>query len=611
LLVYLQISFFLMTSKYKMLFFNIMLAFLLVIAVCQTISGQPTAQLKKQYLQALKAQNKQLAAQLAEQIAEKARATNYLDEAIEYYHEYQKLISSRGNERRLAEVYNILGDIFLEDDDHLGALKEYTTGLQMFRFLRDSKNVARCQIRIGWIYLELGDSEKALEALREAYNISLKQDLGLALLSECHRNLYLTYETINDKEKALDFYKSHITLQEKLQQEELAQISSQIEKELEEREQLITAKEQDLQAKLDAGRKELSQKEQTIRQIQEEKAKMEELNILRAREIEYLKKQDETDRQLLHVKEKQLYYSIGLLILSFFFGLVVLWAFRQTKLKNQLISKQKIELEQANELIRTNNKNMLDSIRYAQKIQSAILSVEHKLSHAFPEHFILYRPKDIVSGDFYWFDQLPDGSVISVVADCTGHGVPGAFMSLIGTVLLHEIIDVEQIYEPSYILEHLHKRVRVALKQENNVNDDGMDVCLCRIGTLNENGEHILTFAGAKRPLYICHQGQLTELTPTRKTIGGRQKPNEVRKFEQVSVTVNPDTMIYLSTDGYHDQHNPQEQKIGSTRLKEWLTQISHLSVGEQKTILEQYFSNHIQNQIQRDDVTLVGIRIK
>ncbi|MCS7004097.1 MAG: SpoIIE family protein phosphatase [Cytophagales bacterium] len=566
--------------------------------------------MKKKYQDALKAQNKSLAAELSQQIAETFRSEGNLDEAIEYYRLHQQHISTRGNDKKIAEIYIVLGDIFLEDEDHLGALKEYMSALRTMRALRDLKSVAYCQVRIGKIYLDLGDAEKALEALKEAHHISLKQDLGLHLLSECHRNLYLCYEALNDKEKALEFYKSFVNLEDKLQQLELAQLSSQIEKELQEREQLVSMKEKDYQAKLSATEEEIKRREQTIQQIQEEKKRIEELNALRAREIEYLRRQDEIDRQLLKIKQKQLYYTIGVAVLLSVLGVVLLWAYRQTQRKNALISQQKIELEQANEVIRANNKRIVDSIRYAQKIQNIILSVEHILQNRFKEYFILYRPKDIVSGDFYWFTELPNGSVISVVADCTGHGVPGAFMSLIGAIFLHEIINVEHLYEPSKILEELHKKVRIALKQEDNNNDDGMDMSLCRIDSKNEFGIRRIVFAGAKRSLCIWQENTFIELPAARKTIGGRQRTNENRTFEQTEMILVEGSIIYQFTDGYYDQNNENDEKIGSITLKKWLRELAHLPMQEQREILEKRFLDFKQNQSQRDDVTLVGIKI-
>ena len=155
----------------------------------------------------------------------------------------------------------------------------------------------------------------------------------------------------------------------------------------------------------------------------------------------------------------------------------------------------------AYELIEQKNNKITDSIRYAKTIQEAILPTQEHLSNLLGNFFLVFMPKDIVSGDFYWIDKK-DEYIFLAVADCTGHGVPGAFMSLVGNNMLNEIVREEQEYEPERILKRLNERIRLALRQEEDANRDGMDIGICRFKQL-PNGKTEMAFAGAKRPLYV------------------------------------------------------------------------------------------------------------
>jgi ligand-binding sensor domain-containing protein/serine phosphatase RsbU (regulator of sigma subunit) len=311
--------------------------------------------------------------------------------------------------------------------------------------------------------------------------------------------------------------------------------------------------------------------------------------------------------------------------------------------QKQDLERQKDVLEEAFKTISDKNDNILSSIRYAEKIQQVILPSVQVLSAAVPNNFVIFRPKDIVSGDFYWCKHI-DNKVFLSVNDCTGHGVPGALMSMIGTTLLNEITEQKKIYSPAVILEELHIGVRLALKQDNNVNDDGMDVVLCLLEVTEQNRKK-LTFAGAKRTLLvaakrknketetnqvgeergnemgiemdkqieadICDvQGNcLYEVRGDKKAIGGRQK--EVRRlFTNQDVPCLEGNMLYLVSDGFADQPNRKNEKFGSLLLKETLLQISPLDLAEQKVKLENILDTHQQNCPQRDDITLIGVRI-
>ncbi len=279
-------------------------------------------------------------------------------------------------------------------------------------------------------------------------------------------------------------------------------------------------------------------------------------------------------------------------------NLQIIHQVEQTKKESEIQRLRNVELAEL-------NANITSSIAYAQKIQQAILPTNEKIATAFPNHFIIYKPKDIVSGDFYWFHDLGEAQILAL-SDCTGHGVPGAFMSMIGNALLNQIIIEKRITEPNIILEELHKAIRNALRQNENPSvelQDGMDVCLVKV-------EHQrLIFSGAKRPLYIIQKGELTELKGDRYSIGGRQRETE-RKFTAHEIPIQNQMTLYLTTDGYIDQANPQRESFGSKRFKELLKAIATLNSDEQKEKLESELLAHQQQEAQRDDITMMSVVI-
>ncbi|MCC7430192.1 SpoIIE family protein phosphatase [bacterium] len=249
---------------------------------------------------------------------------------------------------------------------------------------------------------------------------------------------------------------------------------------------------------------------------------------------------------------------------------------------------------------------MIASIRYAQRIQNAILPLEEKNENILGEHFIIFKPKDNLSGDFYWFSEVEEKTFIAVV-DCTGHGIPGAFMSMMGNVFLNHIVNEKEVFEPALVLENLHKSVRNALKQERKEIDatDGMDVCLCVIDKKNKK----LTFAGAKRPLYIVRDGVFEEIKGDKKSIGGLQK-EEKRTFTNNEIFYTLQATIYLTSDGFADQSNLNGEKFGSKRLKEFLAEISKYGLKKQNELLALELKKHQEVEEQRDDITIVGVKV-
>ena len=285
---------------------------------------------------------------------------------------------------------------------------------------------------------------------------------------------------------------------------------------------------------------------------------------------------------------------------------------KQVKERTFKINKQK-------EVIELKNKDITDSINYAKKIQEAILPEENKLKASFPDSFILFKPKDIVSGDFYWISEMKKSKdqqkVFFAVADCTGHGVPGALMSMIGNSLLTQLVNEKNIDDPARILNYLRNGIIKVLNQSRHSgeNKDGMDIALCSVQKINDD-EFKLAYAGANNPLWILNPSAgavnlLSETKADKQPIGIYQ--DEPKPFTSHSFVLPKGTMIFIFTDGYADQFGgPKGKKFKYNQLRELFISLRYKTMEEQKAIFSQTFENWKGNLEQVDDICLIGIRL-
>jgi transcriptional regulator with GAF, ATPase, and Fis domain len=247
------------------------------------------------------------------------------------------------------------------------------------------------------------------------------------------------------------------------------------------------------------------------------------------------------------------------------------------------------------------------SVEAAKLIQEAILPQKNKVNKFLTDYFVIYRPKDVVSGDFYWIEEI-DNKIFVAVVDCTGHGVPGAFMSMIANTLLDKIVKVQKITTPNEILQALNEEIHSALKQKDADNNHGMDAGLVRIDKNIDN--FVLSFAGAKRPLYyISAQSKEVETAKGNKfSIGGRHSFDKI--FTEQIITLPYHSTFYLLTDGYTDQCNKERIALGSAKLLSLIAEASVLPLCEQKTVLENELDKFKKGADQRDDILFVGVKV-
>ncbi len=271
----------------------------------------------------------------------------------------------------------------------------------------------------------------------------------------------------------------------------------------------------------------------------------------------------------------------------------------------RLVEERTLQLNIKSKELAEKNKEVTDSIVYAKRIQSAILPDVKKIEEVFLDSFVLYIPKDIVSGDFYTFFRENDLAII-VAADCTGHGVPGAFMSMIGSSLLRRIIIEKEITHPSKILDELHPSVVGSLRQMESESNDGMDIAVCSFN-LKEN---VLQYAGANRPLWLVRGNEVQIISPDKLPIGGTQLKRE-NPFTNHSISLQKNDSIYIFTDGYADQFGGESgKKLMTAKFREVLLSIQSKNMKEQREFLNNYFRDWKGSHDQVDDVLVIGIKI-
>jgi serine phosphatase RsbU (regulator of sigma subunit) len=412
-----------------------------------------------------------------------------------------------------------------------------------------------------------------------------------ALLDSLDSEIALKEETLNEKQKALD--------------QQYVQIARQ-------------------QGEISEQRKTILQQQEEVRmQTDTLRRQREEINVQMARideQLERIADQDNRIKMQLEAIEKQkliLYFVLLALLLVSFLGYYIYRGYRIKKEanirleeKNRTISQQKDEIEKQRDVaaaqrdqIAYQKKHITDSIMYAKRIQTALMPSLELFSDKL-EHFVLYKPLAIVSGDFYWVSSEKNLQVI-IAADCTGHGVPGAFMSMLGVSMLNEIVNNKHVLMPEQILEELRKEIIKALKQvaEEDSVKDGMDIAICVV----DFDKDILWYSGANNPLYLVRGGELTHYRADKMPVAIHYKMDP---FTRHKVELKNGDAFYIFSDGYADQFGgPKQKKFMSVHLKETLVSLYDTPMLKQGERLNEIFEEWRGDNPQVDDVVLIGVR--
>ncbi len=414
----------------------------------------------------------------------------------------------------------------------------------------DSK--ATCLMLLSNVYKAQKKYAKAEELLNQSITLAQENKL-LHETNEAYVGLIELYEIQGQYKKAFETEK----------------LNDKIEKEIYNLEKINKINEIESQLKLTEKEAIIAQKELEL--------KNEQLNTVEAKS-----------------KITQLFYLVALFFVIIIFVVIILVRARQLNAK---INTQKLMLEEK-------NTEITDSINYAKRIQSAILPATDYFKEQLPKSFILYKPKDIVAGDFYWMQQVNE-TILFAAADCTGHGVPGALVSVVCSNALNQSVKELNTTNPCEILEETRILVKDRFNKGNEVNvKDGMDIALCSLNkTTNE-----IEFSGANNPLWLIRNGELIECKGDKQPVGKHFKE---KPFTYYKEQLQKDDMIYVFSDGYADQFGgPKGKKFMLGQLKKLLISVSSKPIIEQQEILNQTFENWKGNLEQLDDVCLIGVRI-
>lgn len=307
------------------------------------------------------------------------------------------------------------------------------------------------------------------------------------------------------------------------------------------------------------------------------------------------------------------FYSLIIIVILLLFYAYIKWRektlLKEKKLLETKVEERTLELKEEKQKVEHAHKEIKDSINYAKRIQEAILPLKETINLYLKDYFILYKPKDIVAGDFYWFYPLPkENSVLIAAVDCTGHGVPGAFMSMIGNEQLTKILNEKNITQPDEILNELHKGIRAALKQDLSHAEtrDGMDLALCKYDYRDKK----LWYSGANRPLWIIRNKELIEIKANKQPIGGLDGDYRT-PFTNNEIQLQKGDSIYVFTDGYADQFGGQKgKKFMLKNFEKLLLEVNELAMDRQCTELDNRIENWKGQIEQVDDILVIGIKV-
>lgn len=576
-------------------------------------------------------------------------------------HEALKLNELLGSKKGVANTSNSLGVLYFNQKDYQNALKYYQKAFALVDSTAYPAGYATFSLNIGEVYQVVGDFKRAKPLLQNALQIFLEvQDFEglaysygiLARIAFDERNFLQALELCNKSLSYFDLdrndlgkveYKLFLSeiygsqniyvAAEKSAQEalSLAKVINSLQWAMNSHERLAELyKEKKI---FERAYYHIDSAKELRTQILDEKGQQQINNMRIIYETDSLIQENKLLVINSELHEKTLYEQKAItiiiavcLMVIFIFTMVIYRANRIKQKKNFLLSAQNEEIRQQqeeiltqaeglkyinkeishkNELIESKNKDITDSLNYAKRIQTALLPFKNRIEKGIPESFILHKAKDIVSGDFYWYKESEDNIIIAV-ADCTGHGIPGAFMSFIGHDLLNYLCNIKKVTSPSAILKEMKRSVIRLLRQEHGDNRDGLDISIC----MWDKAKKELTFSGANHSLIYIQNNNLFHIKGDRTTIGKDYKGN-YEDFKEHTISLTTDTAFYLYTDGFVDQFGgPKNKKFMVAPFKELLLKNHLKQMQTQGQILTETLEEWMKDAEQVDDILVFGFRL-
>jgi serine phosphatase RsbU (regulator of sigma subunit) len=503
---------------------------------------------------------------------------NY-EKALELNKKALELRKLNNDQYGIAVCLNNMGRIYQAVHDYNQAVFHFLQALDRYKKTGDWDGAANSLYNIGAIYTEKKDYKTALKFLEESAAIS--DSLGATVnLRDNYRVMAECYKALGNTVKAYEYMHDFVILNDSIINEQSLKHTAELE------------------AQYESGRK-----ESEIKLLKQEKLIQEKDNERQKAEI---------NRQL--ILRNSLLAGLGFIVIIVVLVLIQYLqkqkANKILKQQNEEIHQQKLLIEQKSNELAEKNKEVTDSIKYAQRIQQAIFPSDDLIKSLLPDSFVLFKPKDIVSGDFYWLQPsfLNNNLFYIAAVDCTGHGVPGAFMSIVGNNLLTEAVKVSGKIKPSEILDELNKNLTIYLHQKNESTSirDGMDISLCAI----DRNRNTLSFAGAYNHLYMIRDNELHIFNADKKAIGTWTDENYIG-YNQHTIPLKRGDVFYIFSDGYADQFGgPKGKKFKASQLRELFLSVYDQPFEKQKELLNQKFETWRGNLEQVDDVLVIGFKI-
>lgn len=528
------------------------------------------------------------------------------DKAIEIFQKAIKANEDLGNQNAIKILCSNIGAIYYDHNNFEQSIIFYKKTQRINEKIGKRADLASDYVNIGQSLQGLKKYDESIKNFEQALTLA-HEFSDINLMRTCYSSLAENYEKLDNNVKAHEYYELSATLARQMQKEEVKKLESRNK----EAEASIAVKENQLKSTLDTLKQvvQISKEQQLAFDLVNKEKQIQELEH-KAKETELVTKQRRTYIIMLAIG--------GFLLLMFLSLLFIIRQFREKKKafnlleqSNHQIIEQKKEIEAQRDIADQQRKKVTDSIYYARRIQKAVLPPLTVIEKVIPEHFILFKPRDIVSGDFYWVTEK-EGIVIIAVADCTGHGVPGAFMSMLGVAYLNEIVNKIAVnkhirsFQANEILNQLRENVINSLHQTGQAEEtkDGMDIALCIIDIDHKH----LQYAGAHNPVYLIRNNNLIHLEADKMPIG-IYKTSDV-SFRNQEVNLEQGDLIYLFSDGYIDQFGgSQGLKFFSANFKKLLLEIHQCPLLEQKELLAQRLDEWKGNHEQLDDILVIGFK--
>ena len=548
---------------------------------------------------------------------------NYANQAIEHYKHSIRLNEPINNLSGISMLNNNIAMLYADLEDYQHSYEHFRKTLAYRKSQNEKFGIISAQLNLSVVLNHLGRFSESIVGLEEAARLSQEMN-DINQMKSCYGWLSEAYLKAGDNAKSIEYYDKYRILADKIQKqrerenqeklEEAKNTITSIEKEKKSKDVQLIQKNHELAVVY--GDRDTLQKYLSKRQLQIELYKKEK----ELRDIKDTREKETLKAQIAKQKVRYIFIFTFIACLILFIILAIRSNLnknryakqleeqhRQIMHKNDEILIQRDMLEKANQEISLKNMDITSSINYALKIQQAMMAPQLRLSRMLPNSFVFYQPRDIISGDFYWYTELDQDQILLTVVDCTGHGVPGAFMSMLGFSIIRQVVEYEGIYSPKHVLEILDRRVYKSLNQEISENNDGMEAAIILVN----KKEKTIQFSGAGLPILYFQEGKMFYVKGEARAIGGNRLHSD-RKFTNHTIELNSDTSFYLFSDGYVDQFGSMsDKKFLIKKFRELLFSIQKKSMEEQKTILSNVFEEWKGNQKQTDDILVFGAKIQ